>query len=244
VISGAEQQTTDFYLLQRVAVGMLVLGVDEFTRRLRVLQQTIDADPKRVWAETDFAQETPLNRFAYFVLGSLLRAEKAGVQFVNGSLQTTQRATETAQNITQTAQKFTPPFLYNLVTRPFARPAARVRGAVAREVQRSVIEGRFEDKRSRALSEEAFTSLVAEVIDYMARNPELVDLIERQSMGLANTVLDNGREVGVAADDAVESALRRLLRLPPRDQLPDSPLTGVPQDMYDPARRMPSDEGE
>jgi hypothetical protein len=80
------------------------------------------------------------------------------------------------------------------------------------------------------LAQTTFDELVDEVIDYLARNPEIIGLVRQQSTGLATVVVDNGRELIVSADTLVETALRRLLRMTPRAELPESPLAGKSQE--------------
>jgi hypothetical protein len=219
----------NFYLLQRLFAGALLLGTSELTRRLREWQQTIDADPERLWAGKDFDAETGGDTLVYFMLGSLLRLEKTGVSLASSGIEFMQQAAQNTANFLQ-------PLLDSPLTRPFQRPIASISQAVGQQVRRSIQLGRYEDQRSRVLTETTFLEVIDELLDFLAKNPEVRELIQQQGISTATTVLDNGREMVVAADSVVEAALRRLLRMTPRAELPESPLTGKPQEMYSPER--------
>jgi len=73
--------------------------------------------------------------------------------------------------------------------------------------------------------EDAVTYLVAtqamdEAINTLAHSPALVELVQTQSSSLAGVVVEEVRERAVSADILVERLARRILRRPPRAQLP------------------------
>ncbi|RIK14523.1 MAG: hypothetical protein DCC52_19600 [Chloroflexi bacterium] len=61
-----------------------------------------------------------------------------------------------------------------------------------------------------------------EYIDYLHENPEAVqDLIQGQSLGMAQVALEDVRERAATSDTVVELLARRLLRRAPREELPE-----------------------
>ena len=62
-------------------------------------------------------------------------------------------------------------------------------------------------------------------IDYLNAHPAQVQtLLQGQSLGLASQVRDEIRERTVTADGLVDTIVRNLLRLKPREELPPPPL--------------------
>jgi hypothetical protein len=62
-------------------------------------------------------------------------------------------------------------------------------------------------------------------IEYLNEHPAQVQtLLQGQSMGLASQVRDEIRERTVTADSLVDTIVRNLLRLKPREELPPPPL--------------------
>jgi len=58
------------------------------------------------------------------------------------------------------------------------------------------------------------------VIDHLAENPEIRELVAQQSMGMAEDIVDGVRARTVSADTLIERVVRGLLNRPPREQLP------------------------
>jgi hypothetical protein len=89
------------------------------------------------------------------------------------------------------------------------------------EVSRWIATGRYEEKQSRLLANYAFDELTDEYIKYLAAKPEVQDLVQTQSTGLANEVIEEVRERTISADTFLESLARSLLRRSPRSNLPE-----------------------
>jgi hypothetical protein len=97
-------------------------------------------------------------------------------------------------------------------------------------------EGRHEEELSRWLAREAALTTMDDVVEAVAENPEVTQVIQQvvtgQGVGLATVMRDNARRMGKSSDDLVEGVLRKVLRRRPREALPPSPLAGRPQTMY------------
>jgi hypothetical protein len=113
------------------------------------------------------------------------------------------------------------------------------------EAAEIIKEGEMEEQKGRALASGALADLITEIMDEVAKNPELQefvqDVVGQQGVGMATSVVDNARSVTLTADDAAEGLLRWLLRRTPRRELPSSPIEGQPQTMYAPTVKV---EGE
>jgi len=74
--------------------------------------------------------------------------------------------------------------------------------------------GRMEEQQSRDMTQEAVVSVIDELLDYMAQNPEVRELIEQQGMSMAETAVDEVRERSATADMWIERVARGLLHRP------------------------------
>ena len=61
-------------------------------------------------------------------------------------------------------------------------------------------------------------------IEYIAEKPEIQELIQSQSTGLANEIVEEIRERTVSADTLAENILRSFLRLTPRSEISGPPM--------------------
>ncbi|MCI0520725.1 MAG: hypothetical protein L0Z70_10795 [Chloroflexi bacterium] len=116
------------------------------------------------------------------------------------------------------------PFQSSALFAPSRRRYQRLIARGEMEVARWVRVGRHEQARSQAVAAEAFDDVVDAFIEYLASNPELQDLVQAQSTGLANEVVEEVRERTVSADTFLEGLARSLLRRMPRSQMPEPPL--------------------
>jgi hypothetical protein len=83
--------------------------------------------------------------------------------------------------------------------------------------------GRREELLGRLASRSVADDSIDLVIDYLAANPEVVELVRQQSTGMASQLASAVRERTVTSDSVLEAVLRKLLRKPPRADLPGTP---------------------
>jgi hypothetical protein len=106
------------------------------------------------------------------------------------------------------------------VRRGYDRLVQRGEAQVSRLIER----GRAEEQHSQALVQTALAKTVDDSIEYLASNQEIQELVEAQSTGLANEIIEELRERSISADIFVEKLARRFVRRPPRSTLPEPPL--------------------
>lgn len=80
--------------------------------------------------------------------------------------------------------------------------------------------GRAEEPQSRLIARAALGRTIDEVIELLAENPEVRELIQSQGTTMAGEMVDGVRARTVTADYMLERLARGLLRRPPREQLP------------------------
>lgn len=121
----------------------------------------------------------------------------------------------------------------NLVGRvmtPLARPVVEnrwVNRLAARgeaEVARWQARGSLESAAGKQLAQTALKNTVNAYIESLTNNPEVRELVQTQSTGLANEAIEEVRERAVSADKLLEGMLRALFRRTPRKLLPPPPI--------------------
>jgi predicted transcriptional regulator len=88
------------------------------------------------------------------------------------------------------------------------------------EVSRMVEMGRAEEEHSRSLLNNAMTISADTTISQVVENPRVEELVHKQSVGLANEIVEEVRERGVSIDTYLERWVRLRLRRKSRDTLP------------------------
>ncbi len=231
--AGRERDSLDLAL--RFAVGLLALGGEEAARRLQEMQHKLDADPT-LWSAQVPAGQKPLRRQAWHLgVGLARRGQKRLRRGLRQGYDLSQRAMDRVSSTPGGR-------VAGLLTRPVRKPVAARLTQWSTEAARIEKEGELEERKGRALASGVLATLILDLMDEIAQNPELLDfvqdLLSQQGKGMATSVVDNTRSVTLTADDTVDALLRWLLRRPPRRELPPSPVEGQPQTMYAPTARV------
>jgi hypothetical protein len=118
------------------------------------------------------------------------------------------------------------------VTGPIRRswllaPARRTAGAITNRLEDHIAdlvsEGRAEEFVGRLMAETALQDSVSWVMDYIAENPEIRDLVQTQAIGFTEEIAIGVRERSITADNVLDGLLRKLFRRTPRSELPGPP---------------------
>ena len=96
------------------------------------------------------------------------------------------------------------------------------------DLARLIGRGRVEEAMSRLMASELGDEMVKVILDYLSDKPELRDLIQTQSIGMASEVMDGMRNQSMAADAVVETFVRRLFNQAPRQPTAPPPITPPP----------------
>ena len=176
----------------------------------------------------------------YMALGTFVRGQKRLSRGIERSIRLSARTTGRALGLFDRLTD-------NPLGRPVRRPVEKLLWNLVQEGERSVREGRRETQNARLLAIRSLGDITNEAVDAISANPELTALIRRivaqQSVGLADTMVDNTRQVTSMADGLAEGVARRLFLRKPRRELPPSPLAGKPLDMYAPRPEAEGAEG-
>jgi hypothetical protein len=228
-MSNSTDRSKDLERLSHVVVGLLLLGGEALAQRLREFEAQIEARADVVDQDGTAGDETTWDLVRYLAIGTLFEGQK---RIVRGVQEGAQLSVGAAGWMVGKLDKWTG----NRLMRPLRRPIESRWSKLRHQAGLLIDTGRVEERHSRLLAGQTVGELIDEIMEYVARDPELALLVREQiaaqSSGLAEVVASNTREVTVAADDNVEGAVRQFLRRPPRGSLPDSPYLGKPQTMY------------
>jgi hypothetical protein len=223
----------------RLVVGGVLYGMDLLMDRLltwdviRLRSQGInfpvDGMPPSQGTQPQSEQpeelDVPLQHYQYSQQFEDTRHAVVGFVFVMQ-----QKVARAARRLNSYQQKVTdrlpvhestrrPKFFPNIISTRVERLTQRGQ----QEVNRLIEIGRFEGSISRNLVDIAVHNTVDESLDYLAENPEVRELVQAQSTGLATELLEEVRERTVSADNFLEGIVRYVLRKPSRLELPPPP---------------------
>lgn len=218
--------------LTRLTIGGLSLGMIAFTENLKKWQATsiekgslstpgvfLDqtSDLKNIDIITiDKKAETSEDRARYAFVGLVFDAQErllSGIKALDKS--------------TRAINNFAAPLIKPIFRSHFIAPIRyRFDNLVSRgqeEVDSWIERGKSEDVQSRILVETAFQDQLDSGVDYLAENPKIQEIIQGQSLSLAEEAIEEVRERAVSGDNFIEGFFRRLLRRQPRRELPGPP---------------------
>jgi hypothetical protein len=175
----------------------------------------LDVEPS-VSTEPSLPPEGPSDLLHYGMVGLLFESQDALLE-----------ALSRLDRLAQAAKRLSAPWLRPIRQSRLLRPIQQRYDALARrgeaEVGRWIVRGYRETHASRRLAEVAVRSAVDQSIDALTNNVEIQELVQAQSTGLANEVIEELRERTVSADSFLEGVARRFFHRRPRQTLPEPP---------------------
>jgi hypothetical protein len=214
--------------LTRLLTGGTLEGLSELSRRLDAWEQQQKVKGEVVYVSPE---ESESERMRYALLGMLYDAQTRNV-----------RRARSMGRFVGDAAKLTGKIVGRLTrplrsTSPVRAVGSRFDRAVARgetEWERWVRIGRREESLGRGAAKTVVGDGLDDLIINLTENPTVQDLVQQQSVGLANEVVDEVRERTVSADNLVERIVRTILRRADRHDLPEPPIEIQDQAEYHP----------
>ena len=196
-------------ILVRLVIGAGLIGAEELGQYLQQWEENA-----RHQVETMAApEETKATIVRYAVLGALFELKdklELGLENLGKT------AVTVSQTVSQKSQPVTKSRFYQPIQRKYDDLVAYGEAKLNPLIER----GRREDPVARALAREALGESIDEVIEFLAENEEITELIQQQSLGMANEVVEDVRTRTVTADNVMERITRNLLRKAHREELP------------------------
>jgi hypothetical protein len=207
--------------LTRLLVGGALEGSDELLRRLRRWEASPQLGPLTSPAESQSG------RLRHALVGTLFEAE-AWARF---GVHAARRLSSPFVRLFLTDL---PPILRATPAEPLVElgDALAARGQAV--LDRWIGVGRDEERRGRRLARLAVSSMLEELLEYLAQNPEVRELIQQQSVGLADAAVDEVRDRSLSADIGLERLVHSMLRRLARERAPASTAKAKALAMRDP----------
>jgi uncharacterized protein with von Willebrand factor type A (vWA) domain len=196
-------------ILIRLIIGTGLIGAEELGQYLQQWQENARHQTETMAAP----EETKAAVVRYAVLGALFEL-KDKVELGLGNLG------KTANNVSQTISTKSQPITKSRFYQPIQKKYEDFVAYGESKLNPLVERGRREDPAARALAREALTESIDEAIEFLAENEEITELIQQQSLGMANEVIEDVRTRTVTADNVMERFTRNILRRPQREELP------------------------
>ncbi len=229
----ADPEFDAYMAVVRLLIGGTVEGAAELARRLERWEAELSAaegepGPGEIHRPGDVAR--------YMLVGLAL---SAGDGARRQAVKLAQASDVLLRFSGSMAQPLVDNRLTGIVGRPLDRAFNRLVERGRQSVNRWVELGRNEEPAARRLARKTYAELVDEFIDHLAENEELAELVQEQSASLAAEAVDEFRSRTVSADEMAEKIVRRILRRPPRRELPPPPdfITQAIADENKPSRR-------
>ncbi len=226
--------------LARLLVGSALTGAEELQRQLSAWEDELEAlrspapaqpEPGAGLRDEPFvfsqppADESSAVLLRYALIGWLMEREAMLGKRLSQAGRLSRGLWKLANEFGQRANtgRVLGPLAHSRFFNPLRRQYDDFLARGETELERWIALGRQEELHSRDLSRLATKRTVDESIEYLAQNPQVEQLVETQSTGLANEVVEEVRERTVSADTFVESLVRTLLHRTPRGKLPEPP---------------------
>lgn len=192
----------------RLVVGGAFFLLDQIDRAVSIRAEKQDI------AASDVAEpDRPLSPNEEVISGVVGIACSAGSQLANGLSR--------LDRLTARAYRRTSELLRPLVSSQLARPLTgnfdRLAARGEQVWNHWVDIGRTQRLQDRKIAGQVANETVDIIIDHLTDNQEIRELVQSQSVGLANEIIKELRERSVSTDNYLEALVRHALRLSPRD---------------------------
>ena len=165
----------------RLVLGSLVLGKDELDSRFQ--QKQFQMSRYYIPQATIKPDESPTDRARYAIEGALVQA--AGT--LNRGVNSVDNVSNRAINL---VSRLASPLTNSRIMGPARRQFERFEVRGERVVQTWINIGRSEEFLSRALVQDTTTEILEETLDYLATSPEMDQLVEHESLDIADNMVE------------------------------------------------------
>lgn len=198
----------------RLMIGGFLEGADELRRRLRQWEATAHSSPSMAQLQAalqPLQHATVPTSLRYGFIGMLFETQTHMRQRFSTAMALFARLSEETEYLFVTAVE---PAISKTPLDPILMRLDEMLYIAKAAVDRWTTRGWLEEQQSRDIVHQATTSVVDELIAYMAHNPELRELIMQQGTSIAGEAVDEVRERTASADMWVERFTRSLLHRP------------------------------
>ena len=198
----------------RLLIGGVLLGAEELRRRLREWEAAAHSVPSATALQTvpqSLRHAPGPASLRYALIGMVFETETRMRQRFSTMLERFSRLSEETRYLFVTSVE---PTLSQTPLDPVLMRLDEMFYVTRDAVDRWTARGWLEEQQSRGMARRATISVVDELFDYMARTPQIRELIEQQGTSLAGEAVDEVRERTASADMWLERFTRSLLHRP------------------------------
>jgi hypothetical protein len=194
--------------LTRLAVGGVLLAVEQINKSFTEFEERSESPSTKIIEIPN--QGDSSNEIRDGIIGLVFDVQNQ----IHGNLLGIDRITRKTAKATQNLiRPVTSSRFFNPLTRRFDHFVGRGEEVWSRWVDI----GQQESRQSIAITARSMNDGVDVVIDQLAENPEVRELVQSQSVGLGGEIIEEIRERSVSADSFLEALSRNIFRLQPRD---------------------------
>lgn len=204
------QEAFDRYdAVLRFLIGATLEGQREFVNRLETWEQTLRPEVRQ---KLNAVAASPTERVRYLLIGLAFEGQSSLRETINALVAFTYRGQQQAWAVLDRVMDI--PLL-----KPLKQRMERSSQGAQETIERLIWRGVWEETLGRDVARGALDEIVNEFVDYLTDNPEVNEMIQKQSADLASSVVIGAREISITADEKLEELVRTILRRRPRNQL-------------------------
>jgi len=208
---GQDDGAAPFDVLLHLAVGAALLGINEVKNRLQ---------DKQTMVETSSQTEEPLilpddeqDELRYALIGLILSTPKI---LNRGASRVSQAANAGLTRVSVLLRPVTSSRAFRPINDRFDQMVARGEHIVYDWMEA----GRRGEKTSQAMLQETTDEVVGDVVNMLAKRPEITELVQQQSIGMAEDLTDQLQGRTAAADTILERIIFSLIPGKNKDTTP------------------------
>ena len=219
--------------VMRLAIGTAALGADEIGRRLKEQQeQYYNPAVKNTGADNENSNlnsnanttsggpivrstvispdETEADRLRYALIGMMAQTPNVVADGIS-------TAGRVSSKVTGLFGRIISPVANSRLMKPVRERYDSVAARGESMVDHWIEIGRAEEQAGRVMAQDMANKTVDELVDYIGQKPEVRELIQQQSVGMFDEILNAVQFRAAGADNKLEQAVRKIFRLPDRE---------------------------
>jgi hypothetical protein len=214
VVPQPSHEDQEFKVLLRFLIGSAVEGNDEFQRRARIWQAELENN-RLADLYAPSVDESQADRLRFAMIGFFFDA----LDTWSDRLQSLQHSSAEAY---QAISNWLDPLMNSSLLRPARNNLDNVIASGEALLESWIARGRREEQLSRSLvRDQAYEDMVDGMLDYLAQKPEVRDLVQQQSVGVAGELVRSLRTRSTDMDSYLEDRANAILG---RGNQPASPV--------------------
>lgn len=207
-------------VLLRVLVGAVFAGTDEIVQKASEVQAQARQQLQNPNIVSDEDTTNPMDRFRYFAIGLLFEARD--------QIDHQMKQLDSRWNRTQSSMKQVfAPWANSRLFAPIKQRFDSFFDDLSNSIEATIERGKQETIIGKESAVELADDVVDTLLDYLAHNPEVMQMVQRQSSDFISGLLNETRYVASSADNQIETLARHLTGRRRRSELQPKNRTNI-----------------